>query len=124
GRGQRGPAFTGRMGRGPSFAGRTQRGQAQRGPARGMPFVNVGQVIARMTMALDADKDGKVTLDEFTAGHKKRYEELDANKDGSLDATELRQAARKMQARIQAASQRGPGAQRGGDRAKNADGTK
>lgn len=58
-------------------------------------------MIARMTMALDSDKDGKLTNDEFTAGAKKRFEALDANKDGVVDASEVRVAAKKMNGRIE-----------------------
>lgn len=40
--------------------------------------------------ALDADKDGKVSLDEFIGPMKKHFTEMDANKDGFLDETELK----------------------------------
>lgn len=39
---------------------------------------------------LDTNKDGKLSLEEFTAPLKKRFAELDANHDGFLDETELK----------------------------------
>jgi hypothetical protein len=68
------------------------------GPA--MAQFSPARVIARMTMALDSDKDGKVTSDEFTAGAKQRFEALDANKDGVVDSSEVRAAAKKMNERL------------------------
>lgn len=38
--------------------------------------------------ALDTDKDGSVTLAEFTAPQEKRFTALDTNNDGGIDATE------------------------------------
>lgn len=46
----------------------------------------------RMVMGgegLDANKDGKVTFDEFSGPMKAHFNELDVNKDGVLDKTEL-----------------------------------
>lgn len=43
---------------------------------------------------LDTDHDGKVSWAEFTAGIKSHFDQLDANRDGYLDATELRVAHR------------------------------
>lgn len=40
--------------------------------------------------ALDANKDGKVTLSEMQAEHQKRFVELDANKDGKVTKDELK----------------------------------
>lgn len=40
--------------------------------------------------ALDANKDGKVTLSEVQAEHQKRFTELDANKDGKVTKDELK----------------------------------
>ncbi len=37
---------------------------------------------------LDANKDGKVTFDEFSGPMKAHFDELDVNKDGVLDKTE------------------------------------
>lgn len=39
--------------------------------------------------ALDADKDGKVTVEEMAAHRKARIDGLDANADGKIDAAEL-----------------------------------
>lgn len=93
------PAFAAHRGshRGPGFTGRL--GGRPMGPA--MAQFSPARVIARMTMALDSDKDGKVSGDEFTAGAKKRFEALDANKDGVVDAAEVRAAAKKMNERIE-----------------------
>lgn len=44
----------------------------------------------------DADKDGKVTKEEFLAHHGKMFEEADANKDGALDADERKALHKKM----------------------------
>jgi uncharacterized low-complexity protein len=39
---------------------------------------------------LDADKDGKVTKEEFMAAHEKMFADKDKNSDGVLDADELK----------------------------------
>jgi uncharacterized low-complexity protein len=39
---------------------------------------------------MDADKDGKVTKEEFMAAHEKMFAEKDKNSDGVLDADELK----------------------------------
>ena len=44
----------------------------------------------------DADKDGKVTKEEFLTHHGKMFEEADANKDGALDADERKALHKKM----------------------------
>ena len=38
---------------------------------------------------LDADKDGKVTAAEYTAGSKTSFDKLDANADGKVTAAEM-----------------------------------
>ncbi len=38
---------------------------------------------------LDADKDGKISREEFTKGSEKRFEVLDKDKNGYLDRNEL-----------------------------------
>ncbi len=43
---------------------------------------------------LDADHDGRVSWAEFSAGIKSHFDQLDANHDGYLDATEMRAAHR------------------------------
>jgi len=45
---------------------------------------------------LDADNDGAVTLDEFLKPRQDRFAEMDANKDGFLDADELTARMRQM----------------------------
>lgn len=48
----------------------------------------------------DANKDGAISHDEFTAAHKARaekmFEKLDANKDGKIDETEHKTGKAKM----------------------------
>ena len=41
---------------------------------------------------MDADKDGKVTKEEFMAAHEKMFAAKDTNKDGALDAAEIKAA--------------------------------
>jgi Ca2+-binding EF-hand superfamily protein len=55
-----------------------------------------GKMMERMAKALDTDSDGKVSFDEFVAGHKKRFERLDANKDGLIGEAERKAAGEKM----------------------------
>jgi uncharacterized low-complexity protein len=38
---------------------------------------------------LDANKDGKISKDEFVNGHAAMFDALDTNKDGSLDQAEM-----------------------------------
>ncbi len=38
---------------------------------------------------LDANKDGKISKDEFVNGHAAMFDTLDTNKDGSLDKAEM-----------------------------------
>jgi len=48
----------------------------------------------------DANKDGAVSHDEFTAAHKERsekmFEKMDANKDGKIDEAERKAGKAKM----------------------------
>jgi Ca2+-binding EF-hand superfamily protein len=39
---------------------------------------------------MDADGDGKISKDEFMQGHEKMFNAMDQNKDGVLDANELK----------------------------------
>lgn len=54
--------------------------QGRRGGTRGP-----GAGMARM----DADKDGRVTRAEFDAASRTRFERMDTNRDGTVDATEM-----------------------------------
>ena len=40
-------------------------------------------------LSLDADKDGKITAAEYTAGAKTSFDKLDANADGKVTAAEM-----------------------------------
>lgn len=62
--------------------------------------------MARLTAALDSDKDGKVSFAEFTAVQKKHFDGMDANKDGSIDEAERKQAAEKMKERFKQAREK------------------
>jgi hypothetical protein len=44
----------------------------------------------KMYEALDANKDGKVSLEEFLAPHNTRFTEIDTNKDGFLSQEEMK----------------------------------
>ncbi len=48
---------------------------------------------------LDANKDGKVSFEEFVAPMKARFGKLDVNHDGFLDATELKAPPRPPEGR-------------------------
>ena len=46
----------------------------------------------------DADGDGRITQDEFRAGHDERFEMMDADGDGAITQDEARQAMQQMRA--------------------------
>lgn len=50
--------------------------------------MKAGEAKCGMTM-MDANKDGKVTKEEFTKGHDAMFTKMDANKDGVLDKAEM-----------------------------------
>ena len=68
--------------------------------------------MARLISAADGDKDGKVSFAEFSAGHKKRFDDLDANKDGTIDESEQKQATEKMNERMKQAREKMRGGRR------------
>lgn len=43
-----------------------------------------------MLLTLDADQDGKITEEEFRAGHTQRFEALDTNHDGKISFEEMK----------------------------------
>jgi Ca2+-binding EF-hand superfamily protein len=53
----------------------------------------ISQALNAMITQLDADKDGKVSKDEFVNGGAASFDRVDADKSGSLDAKE-REAAK------------------------------
>ncbi len=62
----------------------------------GMCGGNMGAAKSADTCPADADKDGKVTKDEFIKHHEAMFTEADANKDGALDADERKTLHSKM----------------------------
>jgi hypothetical protein len=63
------------------------RGREHDGPrGRGGPMPFHGPDIKQ----LDTDKDGRISLEEFSAPMKAHFARMDANKDGYLDETELK----------------------------------
>ena len=46
--------------------------------------------------AMDADKDGKISKEEWTNFHNKMFDDADTNKDGSLDKKEMEEHHKKM----------------------------
>ena len=48
------------------------------------------------TLPPDADKDGKVTKEEFVTFHSQLFDKADANKDGILEAEEMKAMHQKM----------------------------
>lgn len=54
-------------------------------------FIN--RMIDRRMARLDANKDGRLTVDEMTARGQRRFQRLDANKDGVVTRAEIRAAA-------------------------------
>ena len=50
--------------------------------------MKAGEAKCGMSM-MDADKDGKVTKEEFIKGHDAMFTKMDANKDGVLDKAEM-----------------------------------
>jgi len=53
---------------------------------------------AKMFDRYDTDGDGKVTQDEFQAGHNERFERMDLDGDGAVTQDEARQAMQQMRA--------------------------
>ncbi len=58
-----------------------------------------GQQLAKPLLdSLDANKDGKVSEDEFATGMKKHFAEWDRNKNGFLDQREMAEGMQKLMA--------------------------
>jgi hypothetical protein len=55
------------------------------GPGRGM---GGGMMMKHMRM-MDQDGDGKISQQEFSAFHEKRFAQMDTNGDGFIDSAEL-----------------------------------
>ena len=78
------------------MAGRSPGGQRggpggeRGGPAGGAPDAQTGsQMGGPLLRMFDTDKDGKVTKDEFMAGVRKRFAEMDLNNDGRITDEDL-----------------------------------
>lgn len=58
------------------------------GPGRGM---GSGMMMNHMRM-MDQDGDGRISQQEYTAFHEKRFEQMDTNGDGYIDSQEFSEA--------------------------------
>jgi uncharacterized low-complexity protein len=63
-------------------------GEGKCGGSKGKKEGKCGEGKCGMS-SMDADGDGKVTKDEFMAGHEKKFAAKDKNSDGVLDAKEM-----------------------------------
>ena len=78
----------GMMGEG--MMGHGMRGEGDQGRAGRM-----GPIVMRMMFALmDADGDGKLSLQEFQAAHERIFKAMDANKDGFVTLQEMQEFIR------------------------------
>jgi hypothetical protein len=66
------------------------------GPGGGFGGNPIGQLARPLLDALDANKDGRVTEAEFTAGMKNHFLEWDKDKNGTLDPRELSEGLQKL----------------------------
>ena len=84
--GAKGPA-EGKCGEGKCGAGMEKKGAAEGKCGAGKPK---GGKCSIETM--DADKDGKVSKEEFMKSHEEKFAAKDTNKDGFIDDTEMKKA--------------------------------
>jgi hypothetical protein len=72
------------------------KGQDHCGGRRGAMGPNVmGSMLIRMMFAqMDADGDGKLSLQEFQAAHERIFKATDANKDGFVTLQEMQNSIR------------------------------
>jgi len=91
---------------GPGKGGPGQAGPGRAGPGRD----GRSDQRYRRLLAMDADKDGRITREEFT-GPDELFGRLDANEDGAIDTAECRQAAGRGRQRGQGPGGQGPGGQ-------------
>lgn len=77
---------------------------ARRGGGRGE---GLGLMREKRFESMDADKNGSVSQDEFLAGAKKRHEMMDTNKDGTISKEEMQARREKMKERWQDRKGRG-----------------
>jgi uncharacterized low-complexity protein len=90
--GAKGPAAEGKCGEGKCGAGMEKKGVAEGKCGEGKCGEGkAGEGKCGMEM-MDADKDGKVSKDEFIAAHEAMFVKHDANKDGFVDAAEMKRA--------------------------------
>ena len=66
--------------------GKTSDGKCGQGKCGGMNKASENKCGAAM---MDANKDGKVSKEEFMKAHEAMFSNMDANKDGSIDKTEM-----------------------------------
>ncbi|MCB9978729.1 MAG: EF-hand domain-containing protein [Rhodospirillales bacterium] len=84
-------------------AGQGKKGpDSDRGQMRGdMRGEGLGMMREKRFESMDADKDGKVSQAEFLAGAKKRHEWMDTNKDGTISKEEMQARREKMKEKRQ-----------------------
>jgi Spy/CpxP family protein refolding chaperone len=58
-----------------------------------------GMMMNQMKM-MDQDGDGKISQEEWTAYHEKRFQQMDANGDGYIDSQEFSQGMRAMKEKM------------------------
>lgn len=65
-------------------------------PAGKLPRKGPGSMPGRMLEMMDANKDGKVSKEEWQTHHEQRFAEMDADKDGSITPAEVKEHHSKM----------------------------
>ena len=107
------------MGPGPGGAARGLLGApaAAAGGQPGQAEMNPETAFKRMMAMFDKNGDGKLQKDELPPRLAERFEELDTNKDGALDESEIKAILPQLMRRLQNAGPQGaaaapPGAQR------------
>lgn len=68
---------------------------------------SAGSMADMFMQQLDADKDGKVSKEEYMKPHNMQFAHMDTNGDGVLDKAEIEAFAQKMQQQMQQMRQQG-----------------